>query len=195
MVANCLKHVELASHLLLNSLPVPYRMPEPMNWLLKTPEVKSVAEIRVLSRDQLACMPVHSNPRLQPLEKETCLNLLGGEKEFTVMSYHPTAIRGFLRQPEFRPTRAFIECMGGQDTIVGIEGVLPLRCLHIGAARRRNFLSTVFARRSGMRSPPNCVSETQDQRPHSKHDGRGTSDEAMTREGDSDTPNCVGTIQ
>ena len=152
-----------------------------------------MVELRLLSRAQMAGMPIHSSPALQPQEKETCLNLLGGEKELSVMTYHPTAIRGFLRQPEFQPTKAYIERIDGRDTIIGIEGVIPFSCLHIGAARKRNYLSAVFARRSGMRKHVDCALETQDQAHQSKTHGGGASDETTKRVDDSRPPDCVRT--
>jgi len=104
--------------------------------------------LRGLTRERLLSMPIASSPNLRPIEKETCLNVLGGEKVLTVMSRHPTGVRGFLRQPEFAPTAAFVETIRGRETLVGVDGDLPLACLHIGAPRKRQFLSYVFARRS-----------------------------------------------
>ena len=100
-----------------------------------------------LTRKQLLAMPVSAESGLLPLEKETSLNLLGSERAFTVYSRHPTCIRGLLRQPEFVPELAVIVRQRGRETIVGIKGRLPVACVHIGAARKRHFLSQVFARR------------------------------------------------
>jgi len=99
-------------------------------------------------REELMRLPIKSDPRLQPVEKETSFNLLGTEHAFSVFSYHPSVIRGLLRQPEFEVTSAFIERIRGKETLVGIQGRLPIASVHIGASRTRRSLSAVFSRRS-----------------------------------------------
>jgi len=116
---------------------------------------------RDLTRDELLRMPVAADPALEPLEKETCFSLLGGRKVLQVMSRHPTGVRGLLRQPEFVPTVAYIRTIRGREMLVGIDGDLPLASLHVGVPRKREFLSSVFARRRQPGSVPDCVSETQ----------------------------------
>jgi len=110
-----------------------------------------------LTPKQLLAMPIAAEPGLQPLEKETSLNLLGSERAFTVYSRHPTCIRGLLRQPEFVPELAVIVRQGGRETLVGVKGRLPVACLHIGSARKQHFLSQVFARRFRGTQASDCV--------------------------------------
>lgn len=123
-----------------------------MNWLLKTPEVKSVAEIRAPSWDQLPCMPIRSDPTMEPVEKEFSLNTHGTNQYFEVDAHHPTAIRGLLRQSEFEVSKLMTKSIRGKEYIVGLQGRLPISCLHIGAARKRKTLSAVFGRRSKTRN-------------------------------------------
>jgi len=116
---------------------------------------------RDLTRDELLRMPIAADPALEPVEKETCFSLLGGQKVLHVMSRHPTGVRGFLRQPEFVPTAAHIQTIRGTETLVGIDGDLPLASLHVGVPRKRKFLSSVFARRRQSRKTRDCASRTQ----------------------------------
>lgn len=137
-------------------------------------------------------MPIQSSPALEPAEKETSINLLGGEKLLTLMSYHPTAIRGFLRQPEFTPTVAFIERTGEREIVVGVAGTLPLACLHIGAARKRDVLSAAFARRSRPGFPRECAPETQSGEINPDWGHEACSAQAPGHGEDSSSTDCVG---
>ena len=92
---------------------------------------------------------IGSDPSLLPVEKETCLHLLGGAAMADVHTMHPTAIRGFLAQPEFVVTQLVTASVSGRDTVVGLRGLLPLGCLKVGAARKDGRLSRVFSRRGG----------------------------------------------
>jgi len=150
-----------------------------------------MAELRDLTREQLLRMPIAASPDLRPIEKETCLNLLGGKSVLMVMSRHPSGVRGFLKQPEFSPRVAYVERLHGRETLVGIDGTLPLACLHIGAPRKRGFLSYVFATRSrsgkGQASAPG--GQTAGLLPRiptgAEHHSAGAS------RGDTDTSDCV----
>ena len=116
-------------------------------------------EMRV-ERAELLSMAVASSKVLSPVEKETCMNLLGTELNIHVLSYHPTVIRGLLRQLEFSPDCAYVEKQGRREVVVGISGTLPVSCLHVGASRRRKTLSGVFSRRTSSRSVRKRVAKT-----------------------------------
>ena len=94
---------------------------------------------------------IRSDPRLSPVEKETCFNILGGGNRVSVQTVHPTAIRGLLAQPEFKVEHVTTSVVKGEKCITGIAGSLPVACLKIGFPRRDNRLSRVFARRAGRR--------------------------------------------
>ena len=94
-------------------------------------------------------LPVKADPRCQSVEREFCLNRLGGESHVTVMARDPAEIRGLLAQPEFVATGACVARIGRTDCLVGIQGRLPLACIRIGAPRRDGRPSRVFARRGG----------------------------------------------
>jgi|GEM_PF-5849257 len=149
-------------------------------------------ELRDASRDTLLNLPIAASKELQAHEKETCFNLLGGQDYFTLMSRHPTAIRGLLRQPEFQPTKAYIENQNRKECIVGIEGTLPISCVHIGAARKRRFLSTVFSRRSGLRCTDDCASGTHGKLPFCVEHTTSGVGLISSEESALEAPDCVG---
>ena len=122
-------------------------------------------EEKAVSRKTLAKMRIQSDPYRLPVEKETCLNLLGTEKAFSVLTYHPAVVRGLLRQPEFEVTRAFTERIRGQEVVIGVEGRLSVACVHIGSPRKRRCLSTIFARRSKLKRVGLSAPETQNPPP------------------------------
>ena len=150
-----------------------------------------MSERRDLTRRQLLRMPIAASPDAQPVEKETSFNLLGGHKVWTVMSRNPSGIRGFLRQPEFVPTVAFVEMIRDRETLVGVDGMLPLGCLHVGARRKREFLSYVFARRSSRRKRRESVPDAQTERPSSNPPAVAHSEKASADQEDSSTTDCA----
>ena len=96
-------------------------------------------------------LPIRSDPRLQPVEKETSFCILGNSKRVDVHTLHPTAVRGLLAQPEFEVKRLITEVIHEETVIVGVEGSLPLTSLRIGRPRKDARLSRLFARRGGRR--------------------------------------------
>jgi len=104
---------------------------------------------------------VCSDPSLEPVEKEFSLNTHSTNKYFDIHTYHPSAIRGLMRQPEFEVSKFLTRMIHGEKCIVGIMGRLPVACLHIGTARKRKTLSAVFGRRSKTRNDLKCEHVTQ----------------------------------
>ena len=103
------------------------------------------------ARKSVASLPIIGDPRLQPVEKETSINILGGASRAHGHTYNPAAVRGLLRQPEFVETKRHLLSVRGKEAIVGIEGTIPVGALSIGPPRKDGRLSRVFSRRSRSR--------------------------------------------
>jgi len=127
---------------------------------------------------------VCSDPQLEPIEKEFSLNTHGTSQFFEVDAHHPTAIRGLLKQPEFEVTRLVMKTIRGKEFIVGVQGKIPVSCLHIGAARRRKTLSAVFGRRTTHISGSKCMPATQFKGEQPGNTGEPTEEQACADQGD-----------